>query len=274
MKLVLTVRVSGEIDRKYFQRQICTCSWQGQTHLRSSCELPGGKQQAECSTSSCIKFVDYPRDLESTLRMRNSKFINPGGKACDYCASLPRTQECSEKLFTLGQTWMEPKRELRGILKDVGNAGTGTTHSGNHPPFIDLIIEAIEELKERKGSSKQSIVKYILSRYDLVGAGRFTEKQFSGNLNRALRRGVTNSTLLQISGTGASGRFKLANKKMVNSVWSSEGNVSSLSPQTSRRNPRPSSRCNGSVSLRPRRKVHWNLPSYCEPSSSDEGQRN
>lgn len=116
----------------------------------------------------------------------------------------------------------ESKVPLRGILKDVGNAKdgeTGSTNVSSRPPFIDMISEAIGELKERKGSSKQSIVKYILSRYDLVGAGgeqgRLTEKQFSANLNRALKRGVTNEVLKQVSGTGATGRFKLAKKERV-----------------------------------------------------------
>ena len=36
-----------------------------------------------------------------------------------------------------------------------------------HPPYINMIKEAIKELKDRKGASKQAILKFISSHFKL-----------------------------------------------------------------------------------------------------------
>ena len=71
-----------------------------------------------------------------------------------------------------------------------------------HPPFIDMVLEAIKTLRKRRGSSRQMIVKYIGENYR-VGCGY--EKQ----VNLALKRGVNRGLLLQVRGMGASGSFKI-----------------------------------------------------------------
>jgi len=71
-----------------------------------------------------------------------------------------------------------------------------------HPPFIDMVLEAIKTLRKRRGSSRQKIVKYIGENYR-VGCGY--EKQ----VNLALKRGVNRGLLLQVRGMGASGSFKI-----------------------------------------------------------------
>merc|ERR1711962_1521218 len=59
-------------------------------------------------------------------------------------------------------------------------------------------------LKERKGSSKSAILKYILANYK-VG----DEKKASVRVKLALRKLGAGGKLLQVKGTGASGSFKL-----------------------------------------------------------------
>lgn len=76
----------------------------------------------------------------------------------------------------------------------------------HHPPFNDMVMETIATLRERRGSSRQKIVKFIGETYD-VGVG------YERQVNQALKRGVSRGTLLQVRGTGASGSFKINKEK-------------------------------------------------------------
>lgn len=75
----------------------------------------------------------------------------------------------------------------------------------DHPKYIEMIIAAIGALKERGGSSRQAIAKYIRANYK-VGDGADT------HIKSALKRGVAGSAIKQVKGTGASGSFKLSDK--------------------------------------------------------------
>ena len=77
--------------------------------------------------------------------------------------------------------------------------------AADHPKFIDMICAGISSLKERRGSSRQAIAKYIKANYK-VGDGA------DSHLKLALKRGVVNGTLKQTKGTGASGSFRVAEK--------------------------------------------------------------
>lgn len=74
-----------------------------------------------------------------------------------------------------------------------------------HPKYGDMIQAAIGSLKERSGSSRQAIVKYVTANYKVSDAANTHVKQ-------ALKRGVAGGFLKQVKGTGASGSFKLAEK--------------------------------------------------------------
>jgi histone H1/5 len=78
-----------------------------------------------------------------------------------------------------------------------------------HPKYSQMIKEAISGLKERGGSSRQAILKYIVKHYN-VGKD---EKTVNSHLKLALRAGVKNSSLKQAKGTGATGRFAVGAKK-------------------------------------------------------------
>lgn len=72
----------------------------------------------------------------------------------------------------------------------------------DHPKYIEMIVAAINALKERKGSSRQAIQKYITATYKVSdGAGQ--------HIKMALKRGVESKELTQTKGTGASGSFKV-----------------------------------------------------------------
>ncbi|CAH8432949.1 unnamed protein product [Heterobilharzia americana] len=74
-----------------------------------------------------------------------------------------------------------------------------------HPPYGDMIKAALKELKERGGSSRQAIAKYIKANYQV-------DDRVESHLRRALVTGVKSGKLVHTKGIGASGSFKLADK--------------------------------------------------------------
>ncbi|XP_064648783.1 histone H1-delta-like [Lineus longissimus] len=74
-----------------------------------------------------------------------------------------------------------------------------------HPKYSDMIAAAIDALKERNGSSRQAIVKYIAANFSVGDSADV-------HVKLALKRGVVAEQLVQVKGTGASGSFKLAKK--------------------------------------------------------------
>ncbi|XP_061162284.1 histone H1-like [Saccostrea echinata] len=77
-----------------------------------------------------------------------------------------------------------------------------------HPKYIDMISAAVAALKERGGSSRQAILKYIMANYKVGN----DVKSINTHLKMALKSGVKKGALKQAKGTGASGSFKLGDK--------------------------------------------------------------
>lgn len=75
--------------------------------------------------------------------------------------------------------------------------------STDHPKYSDMIVAAIQAEKNRAGSSRQSIQKYIKSHYKV---GENADSQ----IKMSIRRLVTTGVLKQTKGVGASGSFRLA----------------------------------------------------------------
>ena len=69
--------------------------------------------------------------------------------------------------------------------------------------FIDMIVAAIGNLKEKNGSSTQAIKKYLTTNYNV------DTKKNAAFIRRALISGVEKKRLTRTKGTGASGTFKL-----------------------------------------------------------------
>ena len=89
--------------------------------------------------------------------------------------------------------------------KPAKKAPSKPKKAADHPKYIDMIVAAITALKERNGSSRQGIVKYIKANYKV---GDNAEAQIKLNL----KRNVVNGGLVQVKGVGASGSFKVAKK--------------------------------------------------------------
>ena len=76
----------------------------------------------------------------------------------------------------------------------------------DHPKYIEMIAAAVGALKERNGSSRQAIVKYIVANY------KVDADKAGVHIKMALKRGVASGALIQVKGTGASGSFKVPKK--------------------------------------------------------------
>jgi len=81
-----------------------------------------------------------------------------------------------------------------------------TAKTPTHPIYIEMITAALTELKDRKGTSRQAIVNYIKKNYT-VGD---TVNQI---VKMTLKRNVESKKIIQVSGIGASGSFKLPAEK-------------------------------------------------------------
>ena len=75
--------------------------------------------------------------------------------------------------------------------------------AAEHPTYAVMVSAALASLKDRKGSSKQAVEKYICANYK-VGP------KYNGPLKMALKKGVLSGVLVQTKGKGASGSFKIA----------------------------------------------------------------
>lgn len=81
----------------------------------------------------------------------------------------------------------------------------GNQKPANYPKYSDMLRSALTSLKERGGSSRQAILKYILANFCVSK----DEKTVNNHLKLALQAGVEKGVLKQAKGTGATGSFKL-----------------------------------------------------------------
>lgn len=94
----------------------------------------------------------------------------------------------------MADTAASPKKTKKG----------GAKKTVSHPKYSAMIATAIAALKERGGSSRQAILKYILANNNV------DEKSATTQLKLALKRGVAAGTLKQVKGAGASGSFRIS----------------------------------------------------------------
>src|ERR1044071_2322093 len=78
----------------------------------------------------------------------------------------------------------------------------------SHPKYSDMVQQALVALKERGGSSRQAVLKYIMANFKVSGE----ENMINAHLKMALKAGVKNGTLKQSKGTGATGSFRIGEK--------------------------------------------------------------
>ncbi|KAK4542406.1 hypothetical protein LTR36_006863 [Oleoguttula mirabilis] len=90
--------------------------------------------------------------------------------------------------------------------KKAATAGAKKTAAAPaHGSYLDMLKEAIINLKERNGSSRQALKKYVKANNEL---GSVTDAQFTSQFNRALLKGSESGVFARPKGT--SGPVKLA----------------------------------------------------------------
>ena len=72
-----------------------------------------------------------------------------------------------------------------------------------HPPTSEMVKAAIAGLKERKGSSLAAIKKYIAANY------KVDVEKLAPFIRRFIKKAVADGKLIQKTGTGCSGSFRL-----------------------------------------------------------------
>ncbi|EJW84399.1 linker histone H1 and H5 family protein, partial [Wuchereria bancrofti] len=81
----------------------------------------------------------------------------------------------------------------------------GAKVTKNHPTYSQMIKEAIVALKDRKGSSRLAILKYISGHYQLGDNGKRVHSQ----LRLAIKKGIASGKLTLAKGAGVNGSFRL-----------------------------------------------------------------
>ena len=78
-----------------------------------------------------------------------------------------------------------------------------------HPPYAGMVKAAVAALKERNGSSRQAIVKYVMANFKVGN----DQKAVNSRVKTALKNGEKKGLLKRVGkGVGANGSFKLAEK--------------------------------------------------------------
>lgn len=93
----------------------------------------------------------------------------------------------------------------------VAKKKTGTAAAGApaaHPKYSEMVQQALVALKERGGSSRQAVLKYIMANFKVAG----DENMVNAHVKMALKAGVKNGALKQSKGTGATGSFRIGEK--------------------------------------------------------------
>ncbi|XP_055527773.1 histone H1B-like [Wyeomyia smithii] len=75
------------------------------------------------------------------------------------------------------------------------------------PPIHDMIVEALETLKERRGVTLHAIKRYLEENYKVDAS------KLSARIRRALLHGIDEGHIIRTRGHGAMGRFKVKTTK-------------------------------------------------------------
>lgn len=117
-----------------------------------------------------------------------------------------KTEEVkSAKKTSKGKTPKTPKTKATAKAKTgTSNKAQKKTVSDLHPKYSQMINESIAALKERNGSSRQAILKYIMANYNVLP----DERIVNNHIKMSIRAGIKSGKLKQIKGSGACGKLK------------------------------------------------------------------
>jgi len=135
--------------------------------------------------------------------------VDTGGESTEEEEKADETSGEAEE-DSAGDDAETPKKKKRGPVKGSkrGAGGKKKAPKRTHPKTTDMIIEAIENLGDRKGSSYQAIKAYILQNFKTV-----RPDMVRSMMRRSLRTGLEQSVFArpkgQASTHGMSGRYLL-----------------------------------------------------------------
>lgn len=112
----------------------------------------------------------------------------------------PPAQNTEAKTQKRAVTKKPTPPEKKAVAKPAPAAKT----KSSHPPFFEMITQAIKKLNDRTGSSRQAILKFIVANF------KVEEKSGNQHVKVVLKNAVKAGTLKQVKGVGASGSFKLS----------------------------------------------------------------
>jgi hypothetical protein len=131
-----------------------------------------------------------------------------GSTAVGKSATTPKKSKSSAKAKPVSSAKKAVVKKSPASATSKSAAAPVKTQSSSHPTYAVMVLEAIKSLKERNGSSRQAILKYIGQNFKV---GSTDDKHIQSQLKLALKRGVTSGSLKQSSGSGAAGSFKVRN---------------------------------------------------------------
>ncbi|KAK3942016.1 linker histone H1 and H5 family-domain-containing protein [Diplogelasinospora grovesii] len=99
-----------------------------------------------------------------------------------------------------------PPKKTETATKSEGAAAPKTTSKSGHASYQDMITDAIIQLKDRNGSSRQALKKYVKKQNTI----NVPDAMFDSLFNKALKNGVAKGVFEQPK--GPSGGTKLAKK--------------------------------------------------------------
>src|SRR5207245_1361267 len=108
--------------------------------------------------------------------------------------------------------------------KKAGGKTSAAKKHVDHPKYSEMVKQALASLKERGGSSRQAVLKYIIKNFKVGG----DENVVNTHLKMALRAGVKNSSLKQSKGSGAAGSFRLGEEAKKKKLTAAGGKVKTV----------------------------------------------
>lgn len=118
------------------------------------------------------------------------------------------------------------KKKTASAAKKTGGAAKKPASAPNHPSYNEMVKQGLVQLKQRGGSSRKALLKYIMDNFQ-VGKD---EKVVNTHLKMALKSGVKNGALKQTKGTGAAGSFRLGDGEKKKPSRAAVGKKKTASP--------------------------------------------
>ncbi|XP_058465483.1 histone H1A, sperm-like [Malaya genurostris] len=125
---------------------------------------------------------------------------------------MPETEAIKEaeaaKPEDVGEPLPEKTKKKRGRPAAAdGTAKPKVKRNLDTPPVHDMIVEALDVLRDRKGTTLPAIKRYMEENF------KVDSTKLSPFIRRALVNGVNDGHIIRTRGTGAMGRFKVKTAK-------------------------------------------------------------